>query len=50
LCEAAQEMESLWVNFKLFGVLGLTLVFVLAQAFWIARHAEHPQESESTDH
>ena len=49
LCEAAQEMESLWVNFKLFGVLGLTLVIGLAQAFWIARHAEQAQESESTN-
>jgi len=27
-----------WVNFKLFGMLGLTLVFVVAQAFYLARH------------
>jgi intracellular septation protein len=25
-----------WVNFKLFGVLGLTLVFALAQGLWLA--------------
>jgi len=30
-----------WVNFKLFGMLGLTLAFVVAQAFYLARHA-HP--------
>lgn len=29
-----------WVNFKLFGTMGLTLVFVLAQAFYIGRFIE----------
>ncbi|MEK9776794.1 MAG: septation protein A [Quisquiliibacterium sp.] len=27
-----------WVNFKLFGTMGLTLVFVLAQAVYFSRH------------
>lgn len=27
-----------WVNFKLFGMMGLTLAFVVAQAFYLARH------------
>jgi intracellular septation protein len=27
-----------WVNFKLFGMLGLTLVFVIGQAFYVAQH------------
>jgi intracellular septation protein len=27
-----------WVNFKLFGVLGLTLVFALAQGVFLAKH------------
>ncbi len=27
-----------WVNFKLFGGMGLMLAFVVAQAFWIARY------------
>ena len=27
-----------WVNFKLFGGLGLMAMFVLAQAFYLARH------------
>jgi intracellular septation protein len=30
--------ENTWVNFKLFGMLGLTLVFVLAQAVYMSRH------------
>ena len=28
--------EAIWVNFKLFGVLGLTVVFALAQGVWLA--------------
>jgi len=27
-----------WVNFKLFGLLGLTFAFVIAQSLYIARH------------
>ncbi len=27
-----------WVNFKMFGSLGLTFVFVMAQALWLSRH------------
>lgn len=30
--------ENTWVNFKLFGMLGLTLLFVLAQAAYMSRH------------
>lgn len=29
-----------WVNFKLFGVLGLTFVFVILQAFYIAKYVD----------
>ncbi len=27
-----------WVNFKLFGSLGLTVLFVIGQALWFSRH------------
>jgi len=30
--------EAVWVNFKLFGLVGLTLLFALAQGFYLARH------------
>lgn len=36
-----------WVNFKLFGLMGLTVAFVLAQAFYLARHM--PDEAETTE-
>ena len=29
--------EGIWVNFKLFGLLGMTLVFVMLQALWLSR-------------
>ena len=32
--------ESAWVNFKLFGGMGLMLVFVVLQALMLARHVE----------
>lgn len=38
-----------WVDFKLYGLLGLTLVFVVAQGFYLARHMEVIEaESPST--
>jgi len=32
--------QNQWVNFKLFGVTGLMLLFILAQALFLARHIE----------
>jgi len=40
LCEEAAAREALWVDFKLFGLIALTLLFVVAQSLWLARHAE----------
>ena len=31
--------EQIWVNFKLFGMLGLTLLFTIAQAIYLSIHA-----------
>jgi intracellular septation protein len=35
---AYQFTEAVWVNFKLFGMLGLTLLFVVGQAFYLNRY------------
>lgn len=35
-----------WVNFKLFGMLGLTLVFVFLQAFYLSRYLPEPDAEE----
>lgn len=33
-----------WVNFKLFGTTGFTLLFIFIQALYLTRHAIEPQE------
>jgi intracellular septation protein len=38
---------NIWVNFKLFGMLGFTLLFVVIQAIFLARHIDStPQPSD----
>jgi intracellular septation protein len=37
--------EEVWVNFKLFGFLGLTLVFMLGQGFYLSRHLQTEEPS-----
>jgi intracellular septation protein len=32
--------EATWVNFKLFGLLGLTVLFVLLQGIWLSRKVD----------
>ena len=39
--------ESTWVNFKLFGMFGLTFVFIVIQGFWIAAQTrEHDSPAQ----
>ena len=38
--------EEFWVDFKLFGVLGMTFVFMLAQGIYLAKHATPEEESD----
>ena len=35
-----------WVDFKLFGMLGLTLLFVLAQGVYLARYLDIDTKTE----
>lgn len=37
--DAKTRMDT-WVNFKLFGATGMTIVFMVGQAFYLARHIE----------
>ncbi len=43
LCNSAKQSEETWVNFKLFGMLGLTLLFVVGQAIYLSRHIKDEQ-------
>ncbi|MBF0469828.1 MAG: septation protein A [Gammaproteobacteria bacterium] len=46
LCLFTKDREDLWVDFKLFGMLGLTFIFVIGQAFYLARHLPDSDEEE----
>ena len=37
--------EATWVSFKLFGLLGLTFLFIIAQSVYLSRHIIEPAES-----
>jgi len=42
----AQNVDfDTWVDFKLFGLLGLTLVFIVIQTIYMSRHAKEVKES-----
>jgi len=49
LCMTAQSREEAWVNFKLFGMMGLTIAFVVAQAFYLARYIRETENPAETD-
>jgi len=39
-----------WVNFKLFGMMGLTIIFIIAQSIYLAQHivtVENPEEKSA---
>jgi intracellular septation protein len=41
--------ESTWVNFKVFGLMGLTLLFALANAPFMAKHMQQENPNPSAD-
>jgi len=41
--------ESQWVNFKVFGLMGLLLAFVIGQSLWLGRHMQPPRESDASN-
>lgn len=46
LDQDAQARLALWAKFKVFGLTGLTLAFVIGQAFVMARYADKPTAEE----
>lgn len=43
LVVAYQFSEEAWVNFKLFGMLGLTILFIIAQSVFLYRYMDHKE-------
>lgn len=47
LVVAEQVSFDTWVQFKLFGMLGLTIAFVIIQSFYLARHVKDKEPEEA---
>lgn len=47
LCQAAKDSEDNWVNFKLFGMMGLTFLFVIIQGFYLYRFMDPDEETDN---
>lgn len=44
---AYQFSQEVWVNFKLFGMLGLSIAFIVAQAIYLARFMQEAPSEEN---
>ena len=43
------ENDKNWVNFKLFGIFGLTIVFMIGQAFYLSKFATNIDETKTNN-
>lgn len=41
--------EETWVNFKLFGLLGITIVFIIGQSIYLSKYATEITNNEESD-
>ncbi len=41
--------DAIWVNFKMFGILGLTFVFVVGQSLFLSRYMEEPTNAKESE-
>lgn len=39
--------EEAWVNFKLFGMLGLTVIFIILQGLYLSRHIQEETQPQN---
>ena len=49
LCQSTEDKEAFWVNFKLFGLLGFTIIFIIGQSLYLARYIKDESEDTATD-
>ena len=43
------QTTDFWVNFKVFGLMGLTFVFIISQMGFIQRNAQEVEPTDYTD-
>lgn len=41
--------EAAWVNFKLFGMMGMTILFIILQAFYLAKFITEPEQKTTPE-
>lgn len=46
LCRQAKSMESIWVNFKLFGMLILSIVFLIGLGVYLSLHVKDEENKD----
>ncbi|MDZ7804661.1 inner membrane-spanning protein YciB [Thiohalophilus sp.] len=46
LCRQAKSMESIWVNFKLFGMLILSVVFLIGLGVYLSLHVKDEENKD----
>ena len=44
----SEKMDT-WVNFKLFGLMGLTIAFIILQALYLSRHITEDDLDNTTE-
>ncbi len=44
-----QSRMDTWVNFKVFGLMGMTIIFVILQALYLARHIHEDEQTNSKE-
>lgn len=52
LCETARQKEKTWVSVKVFGLMGLTVLFIIGQTIFLMRYMEQDDpdpDNPSTD-
>lgn len=46
LCETASAKESTWVKVKVFGLMGLTILFIIGQTIFLMRYMKEEETDE----
>lgn len=48
LCQEASDREKTWVTVKVFGLMALTIVFIIAQSIYLMRHLKDTEPQADT--
>jgi len=49
LCETASAKEKTWVSVKVFGLMGLTILFIIGQTVFLMRYMKEDENPPTTD-